>query len=157
MAQLVCTYGNDETRIYSLKEGVNRIGRAPDAAIRLNDKSCSRNHAEIFRKGDYISIEDRGSRHGTFVNGRRANHRTKLQSGDRIDLGHTVLKLVEGETETTDRSPADLPAAGSQTSTQELSEQLLAAGVQLRIRSRQPRVNLFRRLFGEHGSKDKQD
>jgi pSer/pThr/pTyr-binding forkhead associated (FHA) protein len=157
MAQLVCTCGNDEGRIFSLKEGANRIGRAPDAAVRLNDKSCSRNHAEVFRKGDYISIEDRGSRHGIFINGRRATHRLKLQLGDRIDLGHTVLALVEGEAQVSSRGTADLPSAASQTSTQELSEQLLAAGMELRIRSRQPRISLLRRLFGDKGSNEKPD
>jgi pSer/pThr/pTyr-binding forkhead associated (FHA) protein len=149
MARLVCTYGSDETKVFSLKEGVNRVGRGPDAQIRLNDKACSRSHAEVFRKGDYVSLEDRGSRHGTFVNGRRVAHRVKLHVGDRLDIGHTVLKLAEGESETPDRATADLPTASGQTSTQELSEQLLAAARDLRERNRKPRISLLQRLF--HG------
>jgi|GEM_PF-3414697 len=151
MAQLVCTYGDDESKIFALREGVNRIGRGPDATVRLIDKACSRVHAELVRKGDYLAIEDRGSRHGTFVNGRRAVHRTKLRPGDRIDVGQTVLKVVEGETTTPERAAADLPPAASQTGTQELSEALLRAA------QRAPRIRLIDRLFGRHDDDPKAD
>lgn len=148
MARLVCTYGTDEGKAFSLREGVNRIGRGPDAAIRLIDKACSRDHAELVLKANYMAIEDRGSRHGTFVNGRRAVHRVRLQPGDRIDVGHTVLKVAEGEAGIPEKAGAEQAAAAVQSGTQELSESLLAA------RPREPRVRLVDRLFG--GSPDSQ-
>jgi pSer/pThr/pTyr-binding forkhead associated (FHA) protein len=147
MARLVCTHGNNAEEIFAVKEGVNRLGRTPDAAIKIFDKACSRAHAEIYRKGDYISVEDLGSRHGTFVNGKRISHRMKLHIGDRIDIGHTVLKLSEGEGTEAERMLPEVPSG--QVNTQEISERLLAAELDLvKMRQQRPKVSLFRRLFG---------
>jgi len=154
MARLVCTHGNNAEELFGLKEGVNRIGRSPDANIKIFDKACSRAHAEIFRRSDYVSIEDLGSRHGTFVNGKRIAHRIRLHVGDRIDIGHTVLKMTEGEgTQVEKVLPPEVPSA--QVNTQEISDRLLAAELDLvKMRQQRTKVNLFRRLFGGGGSED---
>ena len=153
MARLVCTHGNNAQEVFAIKEGVNRVGRTSDAAIKIHDKACSRAHAEIFRKADYVSIEDLGSRHGTFVNGKRISHRVRLQVGDRVDIGHTVLKLAEGESATIEKALPEVPSG--QVNTQEISERLLAAELDMaKLRQQHPKVNLFRRLFGGGGSED---
>jgi len=63
-----------------------RIGRQADSHLVLRDSRASRVHAQIVRQGaDYV-IEDAGSRHGVFVNGKRVeSHR--LRSTDRIEFG----------------------------------------------------------------------
>ena len=150
MPKLVCTHGSDAENVYALKEGALRIGRSPHVAVKLSDKACSREHAEVFCRGDYISIEDLGSRHGTFVNGKRITRRTRVYVGDRLDIGHTVFKVCEGESGEIQRVPPEVPT--SQVNTQEISERLLAAELDLvKMRQQHPKVNLFRRLFGSEG------
>ena len=66
------------------------IGRASDADVRLSDTGVSRRHAELRREGDDHVLVDLGSTNGTSVNGRPIE-RVRLTSGDRIELGDTVL------------------------------------------------------------------
>ena len=48
-----------------------RIGRQPESDLIIRDSRVSRTHARIVAEnGEYV-IEDCGSRHGTFVNGKR--------------------------------------------------------------------------------------
>jgi phosphoserine phosphatase RsbU/P len=48
-----------------------RIGRQPESDLIIRDTRASRTHARIlFEQGEYV-IEDCGSRHGTYVNGKR--------------------------------------------------------------------------------------
>jgi len=66
------------------------IGRASDADVRLSDTGVSRRHAEVRHEGDDHVLVDLGSTNGTLVNGRPIE-RVRLASGDRIELGATVL------------------------------------------------------------------
>jgi hypothetical protein len=74
----------------ALTRDVLLIGRASDAAIRLDDTGVSRRHAEIRREGDDVVLVDLGSTNGTTVNGRTVE-RVRLSPGDRIELGGSVL------------------------------------------------------------------
>jgi two-component system response regulator AtoC len=57
----------DVVHTYALPEqGEVVIGRAEDALVRLDDSSVSRHHA-VLRIGAVISVEDLGSRNGTFL------------------------------------------------------------------------------------------
>jgi serine phosphatase RsbU (regulator of sigma subunit)/pSer/pThr/pTyr-binding forkhead associated (FHA) protein len=63
-----------------------RIGRHADNHLIVRDSRVSRVHAQIVAdKGEYF-LEDCGSRHGTFVNGKRVT-RVALTNSDRIDFG----------------------------------------------------------------------
>src|ERR1017187_4220651 len=58
------------------------IGRQPESHLILRDSRVSRSHARIFADArDYV-LEDSGSRHGTFVNGKRVK-RQVLHNSDR--------------------------------------------------------------------------
>src|SRR5581483_10108278 len=48
-----------------------RIGRQPDNDLVLRDSRASRLHARIGAEDNHYVVEDAGSRHGTFVNGKR--------------------------------------------------------------------------------------
>lgn len=78
-----------ETFDFSLPE--LRIGRDPDSEIRFDPERelmVSRQHARIVRQPDgRITIEDNGSRNGSYVNGRRISGVTELRPGDEIKLG----------------------------------------------------------------------
>jgi signal transduction histidine kinase len=64
--------------------------------VRLIDTEISRRHAEIRRDRDGYRIVDLGSQNGTFVNAQRVEH-TLLRSGDRVQLGSTILVFHEGK------------------------------------------------------------
>ena len=62
------------------------IGRKSDNNLVLTDPSVSRDHAVIVQENGVFVIVDRGSRHGTCVNGSRIQRQT-LKTNDRIDFG----------------------------------------------------------------------
>ena len=62
------------------------IGRQPDNHLILRDSRVSRTHARIVVEGGEYVLEDCGSRHGTFVNGKRVT-RQVLDNSDRIEFG----------------------------------------------------------------------
>ncbi len=63
-----------------------RIGRHEENHLVLRDSRTSRQHAQIVRDGDDYFLEDVGSRHGLFVNGRRIK-RQRLSKSDKIEFG----------------------------------------------------------------------
>ncbi len=69
------------------------IGRDPRCDVPLvQDTQASRQHARLLSGPDGWYIEDGGSTNGLWVNGQRVvNHR--LQSGDQIGIGQTVLMV----------------------------------------------------------------
>ena len=70
------------------------IGRAPESNLIIRDSRASRTHARILvENGDYVLV-DCGSRHGTFVNGKRVERHT-LCNTDRVEFGaHDSYQLV---------------------------------------------------------------
>jgi sigma-B regulation protein RsbU (phosphoserine phosphatase) len=62
------------------------IGRQPENHLVIRDSRVSRSHARIFAEDGGYVIEDSGSRHGTFVNGKRIQ-KEALHNSDRIEFG----------------------------------------------------------------------
>lgn len=86
------------------------IGRAAGLDLVLVEDMISRRHAKIsVRDHDEVILEDLGSTNGTFVNGERIAS-ARLQEGDRILVGSTILSVVaQGEEMILPSSP-DLPS-----------------------------------------------
>jgi serine phosphatase RsbU (regulator of sigma subunit)/pSer/pThr/pTyr-binding forkhead associated (FHA) protein len=63
-----------------------QIGRQADNHLVIRDSRVSRIHARIVNVGGHLQVEDCGSTHGTFVNGKRLT-RHKLENSDRIEFG----------------------------------------------------------------------
>jgi DNA-binding CsgD family transcriptional regulator len=85
--------------------GALSIGREPASDVRLDwDSEVSRAHAVLERVGGAWTLVDDGlSRNGSFVNGRRVHGRRRLDDGDAIKVGRTLLVYVAtaGEIRTT--------------------------------------------------------
>ena len=79
-------------RSFVLDNDVATIGRLKECDVVLSDPGASRKHAEIRRSnGDYV-LADLGSTNGTMVNERTVTEH-RLQEGDRITIGRTVLEF----------------------------------------------------------------
>jgi DNA-binding winged helix-turn-helix (wHTH) protein len=90
----------DET--IPLREGENFIGRDPRGAVVLHSGEVSRQHARLVVAGSAVTLEDLGSKNGTFVGTRRISGPVAVRSGDDILVGTIRLRLVEvGELATT--------------------------------------------------------
>lgn len=70
------------------------IGRAEGSDVMLDDRDCSRHHAEIARDEEGAVLRDLGSRNGLVVQGRSATER-RLRHGDEMTFGRTVLRYVD--------------------------------------------------------------
>lgn len=79
-----------ENRRIALLEGANTIGRAPDATIQCDVRGVSRHHARIVVSGGHATLEDLGSKNGTYVRHERITS-AGLADGDRIQLGTATL------------------------------------------------------------------
>jgi pSer/pThr/pTyr-binding forkhead associated (FHA) protein len=69
------------------------IGRSRDAGLVLADGLVSRRHALVTPTGPGAVVEDLGSRNGTFVNGQDIHGPTRLEPGDQLQLGVTLVEL----------------------------------------------------------------
>jgi phosphoserine phosphatase RsbU/P len=100
-ASLIVTDPNGHRSRVSLDPLPFRIGRHADNHLILRDSRASRAHAQIVaERGEYF-LEDCGSRHGTFLNGKRVT-RVPLHNSDQIDFGtqdsyHLVFALDGAE------------------------------------------------------------
>ena len=67
----------------------------PEAGALGGDPEISRKHARITTapSGELL-VEDLGSTNGTFVNGHKIEAPTPIRSGDRVELGGSVLELA---------------------------------------------------------------
>ena len=67
------------------------IGREPGIELELTDDEISRRHAAVMISGERATIEDLGSRNGTYVDGRRIGEPTELKGGETIKAGQTEI------------------------------------------------------------------
>ncbi|HUP61049.1 MAG TPA: FHA domain-containing protein [Thermoanaerobaculia bacterium] len=70
-----------------LYAGVNVLGRDPSSGILIDDGTVSRRHASITIDDQRATLEDLGSKNGTFVDGTRLNAPTALDDGTTFVLG----------------------------------------------------------------------
>jgi sigma-B regulation protein RsbU (phosphoserine phosphatase) len=87
----------DRPRTWPLEGPLLAVGRSSRHTIHIPDGTVSKDHAEItFRGGQYF-VRDLGSRNGTRVNGREAREPIVLEAGDRVEIGHVVLRVTGEE------------------------------------------------------------
>jgi class 3 adenylate cyclase len=91
---LLYTDASGAEHVYALERRSSvTFGRGDEVDLSLAwDTSVSALHAEALRRGAHWLISDEGvSRNGTFVNDQRVSGRRRLQHGDVIRVGHTLL------------------------------------------------------------------
>lgn len=88
----------------ALREGENLLGREPGATVWFDRPGVSRRHARITVKDDQATLEDLGSRNGTFLRGQRLVAPATLHDGDEVRLGPVSVtfrvRRTTGPTET---------------------------------------------------------
>ncbi len=109
MSELVVKDGPDAGRRVEVN-GEVVIGRE-DAGLTIEDAEMSRRHAVVRVSGSAVEIEDLGSRNGTYVNGTRITGMTRLNGGDSIKVGTTVIEFDAPRAAETVASPVAAPIA----------------------------------------------
>jgi DNA-binding winged helix-turn-helix (wHTH) protein len=88
----------------ALDDGEHLLGRDADVAVWLDSPTVSRHHARIRISGCEVTVEDLGSKNGTFLRGERLTTPLPLTDGDEIRLGSVPLKFrmlgASGSTQT---------------------------------------------------------
>ena len=93
---------------YALRNGATVLGQSKEFGGLFDSPTISRRHARIVVGGASATIEDLGSKNGTFVNGARVTGSVTLQDGDTVRLGSATVTFC---------------ARGSERPTQSLSEE----------------------------------
>ena len=75
-----------------LDRDVVSIGRGSDRAVHIDDRACSRHHAEIQRLGGRWILRDLESANGTWLNGKRVVE-ASLEDGDELRIGATLFRF----------------------------------------------------------------
>lgn len=76
-------------------QGRIRVGRAASNRIVLEDPKCSREHCEIYHRGDYWIVRDLDSRNGLSIDDRRVIDDHILQFGETIRIGQCTLLFTD--------------------------------------------------------------
>ena len=69
------------------RNGANILGRDRDAVAWIDVHSVSRHHARILVAGETATLEDLGSKNGTFLKGKPVTAPRALGDGDRVRIG----------------------------------------------------------------------
>jgi DNA-binding winged helix-turn-helix (wHTH) protein len=75
----------------ALFEGENVIGREGEGVILVKSSTVSRRHARIQVDGTGGTVEDLGSKNGTYVNDRRVDGPTPVADGDQVRIGSLLF------------------------------------------------------------------
>jgi hypothetical protein len=76
---------------WSLSDGPNLIGRDRDCAVSIDSPGVSRRHARIVVSSGAATIEDLGSKNGTYLNGQLVTEATTLDDGSQMRVGPVTM------------------------------------------------------------------
>ena len=75
----------------ALAEGENVLGRGAESVEWIDRDTVSRRHARIVISGGRATLEDLGSKNGTYLRGRRVEGPESISDGDEIRLGSVAV------------------------------------------------------------------
>lgn len=96
---LVVLQGQSIGQTIQLDKEQTIIGRGSQVDLVLRDEIASRQHAEVTRlnaENDITEyyVNDLGSTNGTFLNGTKVTSQQLLEDGDKIKVGHHLMKFA---------------------------------------------------------------
>lgn len=86
-ALLIVTRGPDVGARHLLDKEVVTAGRSPKSDIFLDDITVSRHHAEFVMREGQVTLVDKGSLNGTYVNRTLVDQAAVLRPGDEVQIG----------------------------------------------------------------------
>ncbi|MBI3948829.1 MAG: FHA domain-containing protein [Armatimonadetes bacterium] len=93
MPYLIGLTGPYTDEIIEVKDGTTRVGRGPACDLVLDrDPAVSRAHATLVSAGGVVRVQDAGSTHGTYVNGRRVDQ-ALLRTRDCVQFGGSLFQV----------------------------------------------------------------
>ncbi len=97
MSKIYIVSGPDKGRSFDIKGDTIYIGRSPGNNIQIKDKSVSRKHLKIIRRGDKYFVEDLKSKNGTFINGNQisSGDEFEVKEGLPVAIGNILISLGE--------------------------------------------------------------
>ena len=101
-AALLVVGGDLNGTLFDLTTKETTAGRNPDNNIQLEYPGISRHHLKVSMDegGGNFSIEDLGSKNGTYLNNQKLNNKQPLKKGDIIKIGSIAFKYIpEGDPE----------------------------------------------------------
>lgn len=107
MPSLFVIKGRDQGTLFDVDQGTAALGRDASNQIRLHDTEVSRRHAELHYDGSACTVVDLASSNGTFVNAHRIDNQHPLSSGDKLQLGGTIM-LFTDLADPAEKTPQDL-------------------------------------------------
>jgi pSer/pThr/pTyr-binding forkhead associated (FHA) protein/uncharacterized RDD family membrane protein YckC len=81
-------------RRVTLRQREQTIGRSHRCAVVIDDRSVSREHAQITRKDSLLVVRDLNSSNGTFLNGARIQGAAELRDGDELAFGEARARVL---------------------------------------------------------------
>ena len=100
-----------EEVVFPLAPGENVLGRSQEASVRIAAPGVSRRHARIVVREGSTTLEDLGSKNGTFLGEERIEGVVGLGDGDRIRLGRQLLIFRSADASAPTRTES--PSRGS--------------------------------------------
>jgi DNA-binding winged helix-turn-helix (wHTH) protein len=89
---------------FLLEPGEHIVGRLPDAGVHVDHESVSRRHARVVVTPEGATVEDLGSKNGTYVRSERITKPTPLEDRDRVRFGSVSLTFRSWSIGATTRS-----------------------------------------------------
>lgn len=96
MAKLIVRTAGMPEQVIQLKLGTNRLGRSPDNDFPLSHPTVSTFHCEITLGNDGVTVRDKGSTNGTFINNETVKEGT-LEAGQTLRVGDVELFVESTE------------------------------------------------------------
>jgi pSer/pThr/pTyr-binding forkhead associated (FHA) protein len=92
--EVVAAMGHEPGTVFDISGGAT-MGRSDSADILVDDPFASSAHARVFKRGEFMYIEDMGSTNGTYLNGRQLRTAERLKMADTIRIGDSEYRYQE--------------------------------------------------------------